>query len=160
MPATAQKIRPCLWFDGKAEEAVDFYMSLFPGSDSEILEVQRWGKEGPGVPGSVLTMEFRLAGNEYQALNGGPEFKFNEAVSLSVDCADQAEVDRLWERITADGGEGGPCGWCKDKFGLSWQIVPRRLVELLADPDEARAARVLAAMMKMGKLDVAALESA
>ncbi|MCX5534526.1 VOC family protein [Streptomyces sp. NBC_00006] len=160
MPATAQKIRPCLWFDGRAEEAVDFYMSLFPGSDSEILEVQRWGKEGPGVPGSVLTMEFRLAGNEYQALNGGPEFKFNEAVSLSVDCADQAEVDRLWERITADGGEGGPCGWCKDKFGLSWQIVPRRLVELLADPDEARAARVLAAMMKMGKLDVAALESA
>ncbi|MFJ8930768.1 MULTISPECIES: VOC family protein [unclassified Streptomyces] len=160
MPATAQKIRPCLWFDGKAEEAVDFYMSLFPGSDSEILEVQRWGKEGPGVPGSVLTMEFRLAGNEYQALNGGPEFKFNEAVSLSVDCADQAEVDRLWERITADGGEGGPCGWCKDKFGLSWQIVPRRLVELLADPDTERASRVLAAMMKMGKLDVAALESA
>ncbi|MFJ9177472.1 VOC family protein [Streptomyces sp. NPDC102360] len=160
MPANAQKIRPCLWFDGKAEEAVDFYLSLFPGSDSEILAVQRWGKDGPGEPGSVLTMEFRLAGTEYQVLNGGPQFTFNEAVSFSVDCADQAEVDQLWERLTADGGEPGPCGWCKDKYGLSWQIVPRRLPELLADPDKDRADRVLAAMMKMGKIDVAALESA
>ncbi|MGY0487508.1 VOC family protein [Streptomyces sp. WG-D5] len=160
MPATTQKIRPCLWFDGKAEEAVDFYLSLFPDSDSRILEVSRWGEDGPGEPGSVLTIEFRLAGTEYQALNGGAEFTFNEAVSFSVDCADQAEVDRLWERITADGGEPGPCGWCKDRFGLSWQIVPRRLVELLADPDKERAGRVMAAMMKMHKLDVATLESA
>lgn len=153
-----QKIRPCLWFDGKAEQAVDFYLSLF--EDSEVLDVQRWGKEGPGEPGSVLTMTFRLAGTEYLALNGGPEFTFNEAVSFSVDCADQAEVDRLWDRLTADGGEPGPCGWLKDRFGLSWQIVPRRLPELLADPDAERAGRVMAAMMTMKKIDVAALESA
>ncbi|MFJ8822196.1 VOC family protein [Streptomyces sp. NPDC102467] len=153
-----QKIRPCLWFNGQAEEAVDFYLSLF--TDSEVLEVQRWGKEGPGEPGSVLTIEFRLAGTEYLALNGGPEFTFNEAVSFTVDCVDQAEVDRLWDRLTADGGEPGPCGWLKDKYGLSWQIVPKRLTELLADPDAERAGRVMAAMMKMGKIDVAALESA
>ncbi|MFF3494255.1 VOC family protein [Streptomyces sp. NPDC002795] len=160
MPASTQKIRPCLWFDGKSEEAVDFYISLFPGSDSKVLDVQRFGDEGSQEPGSGVVVEFRLAGNEYQALDGGPEFKFNEAVSLSVDCADQAEVDRLWDGLTANGGEPGPCGWCKDKYGLSWQIVPRRLPELLADPDKDRAGRVLAAMMKMGKLDVAALESA
>ncbi|MEV5612977.1 VOC family protein [Streptomyces sp. NPDC052225] len=153
-----QKIRPCLWFDGNAEEAVEFYRSLFP--DSEVLEVQRWGEDGPGEPGSVLTMTFRLAGTEYLALNGGPQFTFNEAVSFSVDCADQAEVDRLWERLTADGGEPGPCGWLKDKFGLSWQIVPRRLPELLGDPDAARAGRVMAAMMKMHKIEVAELEQA
>ncbi|MFI5659589.1 VOC family protein [Streptomyces sp. NPDC051684] len=161
MSATiAQKIRPCLWFDGKSEEAADFYISLFPDSDSKVLDVQHFGEEGSQEPGSGVIVSFRLAGTEYQALDGGPEFTFNEAVSFSVDCEDQAEVDRLWERLTADGGEPGPCGWCKDKYGLSWQIVPRRLPDLLADPDKDRAGRVLAAMMKMSKIDVATLESA
>ncbi|MER5443658.1 VOC family protein [Streptomyces sp. NPDC002790] len=160
MSETAQKIRPCLWFDGKSEEAAGFYVSLFPGTDSKILDVQHFGDKESQEPGSGVIVSFRIAGSEYQGLDGGPEFKFNEAVSLTVDCADQAEVDRLWDRLTADGGEPGPCGWCKDKYGLSWQIVPRRLTELLADPDKDRAGRVLAAMMKMGKIDVSALESA
>ncbi|MET8474499.1 VOC family protein [Streptomyces sp. NPDC006422] len=155
-----QKIRPCLWFDGKSEEAVAYYMSLFPDGDNEVLEVLRFGEEGVQEPGSGVVVSFRLAGTEYQALDGGPQFTFNEAVSFAVDCADQAEVDRLWDRITGDGGEPGPCGWCRDKYGLSWQIVPRTLPDLLAGPDRDRAARVMSAMMKMGKLDVAALEAA
>ncbi|MCX3063105.1 VOC family protein [Streptomyces beihaiensis] len=154
----AQKIRPCLWFDGQAEEAVNFYVSLF--EDSEILDVMRWGEEGPGEPGAALMITFRLAGTQYQALNGGPEFTFTEAVSLSVDCADQAEVDRLWDRLTADGGEESMCGWLKDKYGLSWQIVPRVLPDLLTGPDRERADRVMAAMMKMRKIDVATIEAA
>lgn len=153
-----QKIRTCLWFDGQAEAAVELYTSVFP--DSRINDVMRYGKEGPGEPGSVLTIDFEVAGQELIALNGGPEFTFSEAISLSVDCADQAEVDDLWAKLTANGGQEGPCGWLKDRFGLSWQIVPRRLIELIGDPDPAVAGRVTEAMMKMGKLDVAVLEAA
>ncbi|MEU6486968.1 VOC family protein [Streptomyces sp. NPDC046887] len=157
-PFTMEKIRPCLWYDGEAEAAVDFYVSLFP--DSEVQKVTRYTEEGPGEPGSVLTIEFTLAGRQYMALNGGPEFRFNEAVSLSVDCGTQEEVDELWDRFLAGGGEESVCGWLKDRWGLSWQIVPTRLVELLDDPDPARVARVFRAMLKMRKLDVATLEAA
>ncbi|MFI6643347.1 VOC family protein [Streptomyces sp. NPDC050504] len=153
-----QKIRTCLWFNGQAEAAVELYTSVF--RDSRIIDVTRYGKEGPGEPGSVLTIEFEIAGKELIALNGGPEFTFTEAVSLSVDCEDQTEVDDLWAALTASGGQEGPCGWLKDRFGLSWQIVPRRLTELLGDADPAVAGRVTAAMMKMGRLEVATLEAA
>ncbi|MCK8679346.1 MULTISPECIES: VOC family protein [Streptomyces] len=153
-----EKIRPCLWYDGEAEAAVDFYVSLFP--DSEVQKVTRYTEAGPGEPGSVLTIEFALAGRQYTALNGGPEFRFNEAVSLSVDCGTQEEVDELWNRFLAGGGEESVCGWLKDRWGLSWQIVPTRLVELLDDPDPDRVARVFHAMLKMRKLDVATLEAA
>jgi predicted 3-demethylubiquinone-9 3-methyltransferase (glyoxalase superfamily) len=151
------KISPCLWFDGQAEEAATFYVSLFP--NSRIDRVSRAPADFPsGSAGDVLTVEFTLAGESYIGLNGGPHFKFTEAVSLSVDCADQTEVDRYWEALTADGGTPAPCGWVKDKFGLSWQIVPRRLIELMNDPDRGR--RAMRAMLQMSKLDVAALERA
>jgi predicted 3-demethylubiquinone-9 3-methyltransferase (glyoxalase superfamily) len=151
---TMQKITTFLWFDNQAEEAVNQYISVFP--DSKILKVQRT----PGAePGPVLVIQFQLAGQEYMALNGGPDHKFTEAISLSVDCADQDEVDRLWAQLS-EGGEQGPCGWLKDRYGLSWQIVPRRLPELLADPDPGRSSRAMAAMMKMSKIDVKALEDA
>ncbi|MDT0309464.1 VOC family protein [Streptomyces sp. DSM 44917] len=153
-----EKVTTFLWFDDKAEEAAEFYTSLFP--DSRITEVRRWGHAGPGEPGAVMTVTFELAGRPYTALNGGPHFTFTEAISLSVDCADQAEVDDLWERLTADGGQESECGWLKDKYGLSWQIVPRRLMELIADPDPERAARATKAMLGMKKLDVQALEDA
>ena len=153
------KIKPCLWFDGQAEEAASFYVSLLP--DSRINNIARSPADTPSGPaGMVLTVDFTLCGDDYQGLNGGSEFKFNESISLSVDCDDQAEVDRLWEALTADGGEPGPCGWLKDRWGLSWQIVPRRLGELLEDPDPDRARRAMEAMLKMGKLDVAELERA
>ncbi|MFF2730119.1 VOC family protein [Streptomyces sp. NPDC058008] len=150
-----QKIRPCLWFDDQAEDAAEFYVSVF-GGDSRIVEVTRNTDAAPGGTGTVLTVEFVLAGQEYLALNGGPHFHFSEAVSLSVDCAGQEEVDRLWARFTEE-GEESMCGWLKDKYGLSWQVVPRALPELLSGPDRARADRAMKAMMGMRKLDVRAL---
>ena len=153
------KITPCLWFDGKAEEAADLYVTLLP--DSHVDKVWRSPAETPAGPeGMVLTVDFTLAGQPVQGLNGGPDFTFNEAVSFVIDCDDQAEVDRLWEALTADGGEPGPCGWLKDRFGLSWQITPRRLDELLNDPDSGRARRAMDAMLQMGKIEVAELEQA
>ncbi|MET0519747.1 MAG: VOC family protein [Burkholderiaceae bacterium] len=152
------KISPCLWFDGQAEAAVDFYLKLFKDR-SRLLRTLRWGEHGHGVPGSVLTLEFELAGRSYIALNGGPQYKFTPAVSLSIDCADQAEVDRCWDAL-CDGGQPVQCGWLTDRFGLSWQVVPRQLPELLRDPDPARAGRAMQAMMGMVKLDIAALQRA
>ena len=150
---------PCLWFDGAAEEAAAFYAALLPGS--HVDKIWRSPADTPSGPaGMVLVVDFTLAGQRFQGLNGGPTFTFSEAVSFVIECEDQAEVDRLWEALTADGGEPGPCGWLKDRFGLSWQIVPRRLNELLDDPDAERARRAMEAMLTMGKLDVAELERA
>lgn len=150
---------PCLWFDGKAEEAAAFYASLLP--DSHVDRVWRSPAETPSGPaGMVLTVDFTLLGSRVQGLNGGPEFLFNEAVSFVVECDDQAEVDRLWEALTADGGEPGPCGWLKDRFGLSWQIVPHELNVLLDDPDPERARRAMEAMLQMGKIEVDELRRA
>ncbi|MEL7991063.1 VOC family protein [Streptomyces albidoflavus] len=153
-----QKITTNLWFDGQAEEAAAFYTSLF--EDGRVLGVERFTEAGPGEPGSVVTVTFRLAGQEFVAINGGPEFTFTEAISLSVDCETQEEVDRYWEALTADGGEEVQCGWLKDKYGLSWQIVPRTLVELLASSDREAAARATRAMLEMKKLDIQALRDA
>ncbi|MBZ4324168.1 VOC family protein [Streptomyces huiliensis] len=152
-----QKITPFLWFDDQAEEAAGHYTSVF--DDSRIVQVQRYGEAGPGEPGSVMTVTFELAGQQFIALNGGPQFTFNEAVSLYVDCTSQEEVDELWARL-GEGGEEGPCGWLKDRYGLSWQIIPRRLTDLLSDQDTGRANRVMRAMLEMTKIDVAALEEA
>src|SRR6266568_8455331 len=146
-----QKITTFLWFDGNAEEAVNHYISIF--KSSKILNVARYGEAGPGPKGSVMTVQFQLEGQEFIALNGGPQFKFTEAISLLVNCDTQAEVDELWSKLSA-GGEEGPCGWLKDKFGLSWQIVPTVLVELLTDPDREKSQRVMAAMLKMKKIDI------
>ncbi|MAL57312.1 MULTISPECIES: VOC family protein [Brevundimonas] len=155
----ADKIVPCLWFDGEAEAATAFYVSLLP--DSRITAVNRSPVDTPSGPaGSVLTVQFVLAGREYLALNGGPNFRFTEAVSFMVMTEDQAETDRLWDALTADGGRENACGWLKDRWGLSWQITPRRLVELTTDPDPARAKAAMQAMMEMIKIDVAALERA
>ena len=152
----ADKIVPCLWFDGEAEAATAFYVSLLP--DSRITAVNRSPVDTPSGPaGSVLTVQFVLAGREYLALNGGPNFRFTEAVSFMVMTEDQAETDRLWDALTADGGRENACGWLKDRWGLSWQITPRRLVELTTDPDPARAKAAMQAMMDMIKIDVAAL---
>lgn len=153
-----QKITPCLWFDGNAEEAVYFYTSLF--KNSKIVQTLRCGEAGPYPKGTVLLIHFQLAGQDFQALNGGPQFKFNQAISLSVDCEDQREVDELWAKLTADGGQPSQCSWLTDKFGLSWQIVPRRLPQLLNDKDPEKAKRAMQAMMKMSKIDVAELERA
>ncbi|WP_326699358.1 VOC family protein [Streptomyces sp. NBC_01754] len=153
-----QKIRPCLWFDGQAQEAAEFYVSVF-GGDSRVVNVSYNGEAAPGKTGAVLTVDFVLAGQDYLALNGGPEFSFSEAVSLSVDCGAQEEVDRFWNALT-EGGEESWCGWLKDKYGLSWQIVPRILPELLDGPDKARSERVMTAMRGMRKLDVEALRNA
>jgi predicted 3-demethylubiquinone-9 3-methyltransferase (glyoxalase superfamily) len=153
-----QSITPCLWFEANAEEAVAFYTSVF--KDSKTTNVSYYGAGGPLPAGTVLMIEFELNGLRLQALNGGPAFKFNEAISLSVSCDDQAEVDRLWDALTADGGEESMCGWLKDKFGLSWQIVPKRLLELLQDPDPEKAQRVMQAMLQMRKIDLPALEQA
>ncbi len=156
---TKQKIMPFLWFVDTAEEAATFYTSVFP--NSSIDTVQRSPADTPGTKaGHVLLVEFTLAGQSYQALNGGAHDTFNDAISLSVDCEDQAEVDRYWSALTADGGKPVACGWLKDKYGLSWQIIPRRLIELIRDPDAAKAKRVMESMMTMVKLDVAALEAA
>ena len=152
-----RKITPFLWFDDKAEEATNFYVSIF--KNSEILSVNRYGPAGPGPEGTVMTTSFRLDGLGFMALNGGPEFKFTEAVSFYIDCESQEEVDYFWDRLT-EGGEPGPCGWLKDKFGLSWQVIPSTLGELLQDPDRERAGRVMQAMLQMGKIDVAKLQQA
>jgi predicted 3-demethylubiquinone-9 3-methyltransferase (glyoxalase superfamily) len=150
---------PCLWFDGQAEEAATFYTGLVP--DSRIDRVFHSPADTPsGRAGMVLTVDFTLAGQRIQALNGGPDFTFNEAVSLVIECEDQAEVDRLWDAFTADGGEPGPCGWLKDRFGLSWQIVPRELLRLMEDPDPERARRATEAMLQMGKIEVEELRRA
>ncbi|GAA0744726.1 VOC family protein [Sphingomonas sp. ABOLD] len=155
----AQKIVPCLWFDGAAEEAARFYTSLLP--DSRIDKVVRAPTAyQAGEAGAVLVVEFTLAGLHYIALNAGPQARFNDAVSFQIHTEDQAETDRLWEAITADGGTERDCSWCEDRWGLRWQIVPRRLVELMGDPDQARAARAMQAMMTMRKIDIAALEAA
>jgi predicted 3-demethylubiquinone-9 3-methyltransferase (glyoxalase superfamily) len=153
------KISPCLWFDGKAEEAAEFYTSLLP--DSHIDQVDRAPGDNPStLRGAVLTVAFTLGGRSFIGLNGGPDFTFNEAISLSIDCADQAEVDRYWDALIADGGEPSACGWLKDRFGLSWQVVPRQLIEMFGSPDRAAAARAMEAMLKMGKLEVATLQEA
>jgi predicted 3-demethylubiquinone-9 3-methyltransferase (glyoxalase superfamily) len=152
------RISPFLWFDHQAEEAANLYVSIFP--NSKVTGSTRYGAAGPGPAGSVMTISFELDGLPVTALNGGPIFKFTEAVSMSVDCADQAEVDRYWDGLLADGGQPSQCGWLKDRYGLSWQIVQRALTLMLADPDKALSQRVMRAMMKMGKLDVAALEAA
>jgi predicted 3-demethylubiquinone-9 3-methyltransferase (glyoxalase superfamily) len=147
------KITPFLWFDNNVEEAMDFYVSLF--DDAKVIHVTRDGEGGP-----VRWANFELAGQEFMALNGGPQYRFTEATSLFVNCDDQAEVDRLWDRLTADGGEPSQCGWLKDRFGLSWQIIPTRLGELLGDPDPERAGRVMQAMLGMQKIEFAGLEAA
>jgi predicted 3-demethylubiquinone-9 3-methyltransferase (glyoxalase superfamily) len=153
-----QKIHACLWFDHQAVEAMNFYTSVFP--DSRVTHVARYGEAGPRPKGSVMTVAADLAGVPFLALNGGPQIKFSEAVSFVVDCADQAEVDHYWEALAADGGETGPCGWLKDRFGVSWQIVPAELPQLIGDPDPARARRATEAMLNMTKLDIAALKRA
>ena len=152
-----QKITPFLWFDTQAEEAAKFYASVFP--NSKILKAARYGEAGPGPKGSVMTVEFELAGQRMIALNGGPHFKFTEAISLSVDCKDQKEVDRYWNRLS-QGGQESMCGWLKDKYGLSWQINPSILGKLLSDKDAKKAKRVMEAMLKMKKIDIAALNAA
>ncbi|MFE9835505.1 VOC family protein [Streptomyces sp. NPDC005551] len=148
----------CLWFDGQAEEAADFYVSVF--KNSRLGRVGRYTDAGPGPAGSVMVVEFEANGQKFVALNGGPQFTFSEAISFQIPCADQEEVDHYWNRLTEDGGEGGPCGWLKDRFGLSWQVFPARLIDMIADPDPVKAARTTQAMYAMSKLDLAALEKA
>jgi predicted 3-demethylubiquinone-9 3-methyltransferase (glyoxalase superfamily) len=154
MPTT---ITPNLWFDTQAEEAAEFYISVFPSS--RVLNVARYTDAGPREAGMVMTVEFELDGNRFVAINGGPEFTFDEAVSFQVDCETQEQIDYYWERLS-DGGSEGPCGWLKDRFGLSWQIVPTGMEELFNDPDQQRATRAMEALLKMGKLDIAALKAA
>ena len=157
MAIKTSKITPCLWFDTEGEDAANFYVSIF--KNSKIGKVVRYGDAGPGPKGSVMTATFELEGQQFTALNGGPHFKFTEAISFVVDCKSQEEVDELWEKLSA-GGEPGHCAWLKDKFGLSWQIVPSVLVELLSNPDPAKSKRVMAAMLKMTKIDIAKLKQA
>jgi predicted 3-demethylubiquinone-9 3-methyltransferase (glyoxalase superfamily) len=152
-----QRITPCLWFDTEAEDAADFYVSVF--KNSQVVSVSRYGEAGPRPAGTVMTVDFELDGQAFIALNGGPEFPFTEAVSLQVDGETQEEVDRYWS-VLSEGGEEGPCGWLKDRYGLSWQIIPVALTELLNDPDTAKAQRVMAAMLQMKKIDIAALQAA
>jgi predicted 3-demethylubiquinone-9 3-methyltransferase (glyoxalase superfamily) len=155
--AKIQKITPFLWFDGNAEEAVNFYVSLF--DNSKVVSLSRYGDAGPGPKGQVMVMSFELAGQSFMALNGGPVFKFTEAISLVVNCETQAEVDRFWKALTKGGSES-QCGWLKDRYGLSWQIVPTILGKLMSDKDAARSGRVMQAMMQMVKLDIAKLQAA
>ena len=152
-----QKIVPNLWFDTEAEEAANYYTSIF--KESEVVGVTRYGEAGPRPAGMVMTVTFRLQGQEFTGLNGGPDFKFNEAISLLVNCESQAEVDDLWERLS-EGGEPGPCGWLKDRYGVSWQIIPTVLEELLQDEDREKAGRVMEAMLKMQKIDIERLQKA
>jgi predicted 3-demethylubiquinone-9 3-methyltransferase (glyoxalase superfamily) len=152
-----QRITPFLWFDGQAEEAANFYVSIFP--NSKIGPISRYGEAGPGPKGSVMTVAFNLDGLSFTALNGGPMFKFTEAISLVVHCETQAEVDHYWDKLSA-GGQQVQCGWLKDKYGLSWQIVPNALIELAQDQDPAKSQRVMAAMMQMKKIDIAGLKAA
>ena len=152
-----QKITPFLWFDDQAEEAMNLYVSIF--KNSKILDVARYGEAGPGPAGSVMTATFQLEGQEFTALNGGPEFKFTEAISFFVHCETQQEVDEFWEKLS-EGGEESMCGWLKDKYGVSWQIVPNALVEMLNDPDPEKSNRVMQAMLQMHKIDIAGLKKA
>ena len=152
-----REIAPCLWFDTQGEEAANFYTSVFP--DSRVVNVTHYGPAGPREEGMVLTVEFELNGQKLIALNGGPEFSFTEAISLHVSCESQKEVDYYWNALS-EGGEESVCGWLKDRYGVSWQIDPIRLQELLADPDPARAERAMRAMLKMKKIDIADLERA
>ena len=156
--AARQKIKTFLWFDANAEEAANFYVSIF--KNSKISSVARYGDAGPGPKGSAMTVNFQLEGQEFVGLNGGPHFKFTEAISLLVDCDSQREVDELWSKLTAGGGAESQCGWLKDKFGLSWQIIPSALFRLLQDPDPEKSKRVMEAMFKMKKIDIARLEQA
>ena len=153
------KISPCLWFDGQAEEAARFYTSLFP--DSRIVSVDRAAADTPSGPeGTVLSVDFTLGGRSFIGLNGGDDFKFSEAISLSIDCEDQAEVDRYWTALIDGGGEPSVCGWLKDRYGLSWQVIPRQLPEMLKSSDRAAAKRAMESMLKMTKIEVAELERA
>ncbi len=152
-----QKITPCLWFDTEAEEAATFYISVF--DNSRILSASRYGDSGPMPAGTVMTINFELDGVEFVGLNGGPAFTFNEAVSFQVSCGSQEEVDRYWEQLTA-GGEEGRCGWLKDRYGVSWQIIPSAMFDLLGDPDPGRSQRAMAAMLQMSKLDLDVMRKA
>ena len=156
--ARTQKITTHLWFDGNAEAAVEFYTSLFP--DSRVTHVARWGEGGPGPQGAVLNIAFEMAGQEFLALNGGPQYRFSPAISLFVSCESQAEVDDLWTKLLAGGGKANQCGWLDDRFGLSWQIVPKALIELMSDPDPKASGRVAQALMGMQKIDIAGLRQA
>ena len=153
-----QKISPFLWFDSNAEEAANFYVSIF--KDSKILKIARYGEAGPGPAGSVMVVNFQIEGQDFIALNGGPLFKFTEAISFVINCQTQEEVDHYWNRLTAGGGQESQCGWLKDKYGLSWQVTPTILGELLADKDQKKAQRVMQAMLQMKKIDIAALKRA
>ena len=162
----AQKIVPYLWFDKEAGEAATLYADLFksrpgtPTGESKVIEVSRYTEAGPGEAGAAMVVTFELEGEEFIALNGGPQFSFTEAFSIFVRCESQEEVDYFWNALTADGGEESQCGWLKDRFGLSWQIIPNRLMELIGDPDPGRAQRAMQAMLQMQKIDVAELERA
>jgi predicted 3-demethylubiquinone-9 3-methyltransferase (glyoxalase superfamily) len=152
------RITPNLWFDTQAHDAAEFYCSIF--KNSQIVSVAHYTEAGPREAGMVMTVEFELDGQRFVGINGGPEFTFSEAVSLQVNCADQAEVDYYWERLTGDGGEEGPCGWCKDKYGVSWQVVPPGMDVIFANPDPNASKRAMQAMFGMKKLDLAALQAA
>lgn len=152
------RITPNLWFDTEAEEAAEFYCSIFP--NSKITAVSRYPEGGPREAGMVMTVSWVLDGEEFTGINGGPEFKFDEAISLAINCADQAEVDYYWQKLTADGGEEGPCGWLKDRFGVSWQVIPAGWEDVYTSGDPDRAKRAMQAMMGMKKLDLAALQAA
>jgi predicted 3-demethylubiquinone-9 3-methyltransferase (glyoxalase superfamily) len=153
-----QKFTPFLWFDTEGEEAARFYTSIFP--NSRIVNVSYYGEGAPRPAGMIMTVEFELDGQTFVALNGGPDFTFTEAISFQVSCETQEEVDTYWSKLTVDGGEEGPCGWLKDKYGLSWQVTPTALPRLLADPDPEKAQRVMAAMLRMKKIEIAELERA
>jgi predicted 3-demethylubiquinone-9 3-methyltransferase (glyoxalase superfamily) len=152
-----QKITPCLWFDTEGEDAARFYTSIFPYS--RVVDLARYGSAGPRPEGTVMTVSFELDGQRFIALNGGPDFRFNEAISFQVDCETQEEVDAFWSKLS-EGGEEGPCGWLKDKYGVSWQIVPTALSRLLADPDREKSQRVMEAMLSMKKIEIDGLERA
>ena len=152
------RITPNLWFDLESLEAAEFYVSIFP--NSQVTTVTHYGENAPQPAGTVLTVNFLLDGQEYTAINGGPAFTFSEAISLLINCADQKEIDYYWDKLTADGGQESQCGWLKDKFGLSWQVVPEGWEKLMNDPDKDRVERAMQAMFQMRKLDIAALEAA
>ncbi|MEU2334384.1 VOC family protein [Streptomyces sp. NPDC006654] len=155
---TTDGFTTCLWFDGQAEEAADYYVSIF--KNSSIGRVGRYTEAGPGPAGSVIAVDFTANGHRFVALNGGPQFTFNEAISFQIHCDGQEEVDHYWAKLTENGGEPGPCGWLKDRYGVSWQVVPEGLIEMIGDPDPEKAARTTRAMYAMGKLDIAALRKA
>jgi predicted 3-demethylubiquinone-9 3-methyltransferase (glyoxalase superfamily) len=154
----AQKITPNLWFDTEAEEAANFYISVF--KNARMVSIARYTEAGPREAGMVMTVEFELDGQRFVGINGGPDFKFNEAVSFQIDCEDQEEIDYYWDKLVEGGGEEGPCGWLKDRFGVSWQVVPAGMNELFNDPDPEKARRAMEAMLQMRKIDVAALRAA